>query len=357
MARAKKPRILRVYDLGPEPTDARGTSKLIRAYQWYNYEFSQKEGRKFVDTYLKANVSKDDQSLFARLTDIEIAPTYMWIARMVTTGVNLELTTLQWFADKHAELLALARAKDTTSVVVPVKVRKIIPRSASVIADLDDVIDTAYATKQFDFNTYTFLQRFKLTRGDIDRLIDYYEPQANELAEAAVGSDDQLTEAYRFLPKLQIRRRRDFVFGIIADIKRMINNKVGERKPRKKRVKSASELVKNVKFQKASVDLKLSSVNPEKIIGASQLWLYNTKYNQLGVLNSLEGGFSIKGTTIENVCDATSKMKRLRKPKEQLSTFMTGGKVQTRKFLDTVSSKEYFMKGRLNANTIILKVS
>lgn len=354
MARTKK-RIVKVYDLGPEPTDARGTAKLIRAYQWYNYEYSQREGRKFADTYLKTRPTVE-QRLFARLNDVEVSPTYMWIARMMTTGVALELTTIDWFNRKHAELLELARNKRVvqSKVVAPVKTIK---RSDILISNLDAELDAVFDSNDFSFNVYTYLQAEKLTRVDVDRLIAYYAPLAEELAQAVTGKDEQLVEAYAFLRKTDLRKRAAFMDTFVVDIKRVINNKVVERKPRKKRVKSVSDLVKRVKYQKASVELKLTSVNPEKIIGASQLWVYNTKYNQIGVLNALDGGFTVKGTTVENVDETSSKMKRLRKPQEQLATFMTAGKVQTRKFLDTVTSKEYAMKGRLNANTIILRVS
>lgn len=355
MARTKK-RIVKVYDLGPEPTDARGTAKLIRAYQWYNYEHTLADGRKFADAYFKTR-SRNDQQFLSKLTDSEIGPTFMWIARMRDRGVELGLETLDWFNRRYDDLLTMARAKnEEVKTEVPV-VKKTTVRSDFLIATLDEHLDFTFDKKDWNFNVYTWLQGQKATKADYERLVAYYQPQLDELRVALSGKDDQLVEAYSFLKKTELRKRVDFMTTFVSDIQRLINNKVVVRKPRKKRTKSASDLVKRVKYQQASVELKITSVNPEKIIGASQVWLYNTKYNQLGVLNAQDGGFTIKGTTIENVDETSSKMKRLRKPKDQLTSFMACGKVQMRKFLETVNSKEYAMKGRLNANTVILRVS
>lgn len=356
MPRTKK-RIVKIYDLGPEPVDVIGLAKLARAYQWYNYEYSRREGRKFADGYIKTR-SKEEQQLFARLDDVEIPSTYMWIAHMMDRGLTLMPTTRQWFAARHAQLLELARTKreETVPVIAPKITRTPQRNSDRIIAFLDSELDIRFDLKDFVFDAYEYLQAEKTSTADIQRLIAYYEPIAEELKLAVLGKDEQLNEAYSFLKKMDLRKRSDFMSQIVSDIKRMINNKAVVRKPRKKRVKSATALVKSVKYQKEANDLKLVSTNPEKIIGSTQVWVYNTKYNQLGVIDAMDGGLTIKGSTIINFNEATSKFKRLRKPKEQLSQFLSGGKVQTRKFLQTINSKEYPMSGRLNANTIILKV-
>lgn len=356
MSRTKK-RIVKIYDLGPEPVDVIGLAKLARAYQWYNYEYSRRDGRKFADSYIKTR-SKEEQRLFARLDDVEIPSTYMWVARMMERGLTLMPTTRQWFATRHVQLLERARTKREETVLVMVsKITRTPQRNSDrIIAFLDGELDGRFDLKDFGFDAYEFLRAEKTSAADIQRLIAYYEPIAEELKLAALGKDEQLNEAYSFLKRMDLRKRSDFMSQIVSDIKRMINNKAVIRKPRKKRVKSADALVKSVKYQKESNDLKLVSVNPEKIIGSTQVWIYNTKYNQIGVIDAMDGGLSIKGSTVINLNDTTSKFKRLRNPKEQLSQFLSGGKVQTRKFLQTINSKEYPMSGRLNANTIILKV-
>jgi hypothetical protein len=48
--------------------------------------------------------------------------------------------------------------------------------------------------------------------------------------------------------------------------------------------------------------------------------------------------------------------KTLRKPVDQLKEFKSAGKVQLRKFLDDIKATDTKMNGRLNEETILLKV-
>jgi hypothetical protein len=48
--------------------------------------------------------------------------------------------------------------------------------------------------------------------------------------------------------------------------------------------------------------------------------------------------------------------KTLRKPDIQIKDFMKLGKIQAKKFLDTVKTTETLMNGRINSDTLLLKV-
>lgn len=66
-------------------------------------------------------------------------------------------------------------------------------------------------------------------------------------------------------------------------------------------------------------------------------------------------GLAVKGTSIENYT-AKSASKTLRKPEAQLAEFAKAGKVQLRKFLDSIKATETLLNGRINADVILLKV-
>lgn len=365
MARTKK-RIVKVYDLGPEPKDVGTVAKLLRAYQWYNYEYTAKEGRKFVNEYIKTAFSKKEIAAINKLSDNEIPTSFMWLCRMTLNGVQLSADTKRFFTDTKAKLLAAATSKKL-AVKEELPVRKlsvqdhIRAKVGAMIADLDQQLDELgwheHYKYEFNCNFYEMLKAQDIKAAQASKLLSYYQPIRDEIAEAVGGKDDQLKEAYSFLTRPQLKKRLAVYDALISDISRLLNNTKVTRKPRKRKVKSASDLTKSLKYMKEFNELKLVSINPEKIVGASQLWIYNTRYNQLGVLNALDGGFGIKGTTIQNFDEKTSKMKRLRKPNETLKTFMGSGKVALRKFLDTIRAKEYTMTGRINENTILLKVS
>jgi hypothetical protein len=92
------------------------------------------------------------------------------------------------------------------------------------------------------------------------------------------------------------------------------------------------------------------------IIGASELWVYNTKTRKLGqYIASTSAGLAVKGASIENYTDK-SVQKTLRKPEQQLAEFTKAGKVQLRKFMDSVKTTETLLNGRINVDVILLRV-
>ena len=104
--------------------------------------------------------------------------------------------------------------------------------------------------------------------------------------------------------------------------------------------------------------LKIASIRPVDIIGGTELWVYNSRTRKLGryVADDYAKTLSVKGTTIIGHDETKSIQKTLRKPSEQLKQFMNLGKVHIRKYLDTVKTTETLMNGRINADTLLLKV-
>jgi hypothetical protein len=101
----------------------------------------------------------------------------------------------------------------------------------------------------------------------------------------------------------------------------------------------------------------LVSINPADIVGAQELWVYNTKSRKLGKYVAKEfAELSIKGTSIINFDEVKSVQKTLRKPEEQLKEFKAAGKVQLRKFLDDIKAVDIKLNGRINEEVVLLKV-
>ena len=98
-------------------------------------------------------------------------------------------------------------------------------------------------------------------------------------------------------------------------------------------------------------------MSPAGIIGAKEVWVFNTKYRKLGKYVAQDaGGLSVKGASIKDFNTGKSVQKTLRKPKEQLKDFMSAGKVKLRTFLDDIKAVDTKMNGRMNDNIVILKV-
>ena len=66
---------------------------------------------------------------------------------------------------------------------------------------------------------------------------------------------------------------------------------------------------------------------------------------------------SVKGTTIIGFNEKESVQKTLRKPEEKIKEFKEAGKVKLRTFLEDINAVDIKLNGRINSDTILLKVS
>jgi DNA gyrase/topoisomerase IV subunit A len=129
------------------------------------------------------------------------------------------------------------------------------------------------------------------------------------------------------------------------------------RAPRAKKPTDKSKLVSKMKYLKQDDKLKIVSVNPADIVGSQELWVFNTKTRKLGKYIAKEySELSVKGTTVINFDENKSVQKTLRKPEDQIKEFKSAGKVALRKFLDDIKAVDIKLNGRINEDTVLLKV-
>ena len=215
---------------------------------------------------------------------------------------------------------------------------------------VDDFVNSDFKDK---YDCYAHLQDMGCKAVHARKMRELYMTQYNESVDVFNGDDEYLSEAFGHLKPRYQEKMMHFFGVIIDDIERLIKNSTAQRKPRKKKTLSANRLIKSLKFQSEHSDLRLVSVNPEKIVGCNELWVYNTKYNKLGVYyaeNSVRG-LSVKGCTIQNFNTNTSTQKTARKPQEVLSTLT---KRTLNKNIKQMKTKEQEVTGRINSQTILL---
>jgi len=177
----------------------------------------------------------------------------------------------------------------------------------------------------------------------------------------------QLKEGYSHIKKADVKKYRTAINTLMTELDFIIEKAKATRKPRKPKVRSASKQVEKLKFCKADPKYSLASIDPSSLIGANELWVFNVKTRKLGkyIASNIdpkgmarEGtGFSVKGTTIQGFDENLSVQKTLRKPEEQLKEFKAAGKVALRKFLDEINTTDTKLNGRINPDTVLLKVS
>jgi hypothetical protein len=187
----------------------------------------------------------------------------------------------------------------------------------------------------------------------------FYSRDLAELEELASGKgDEQLREAYSHRSKKQIKNLIAFYQEIMMACDMLAQEAKVNRAPRKAKAVPKEKLIAKLKFMKTNEPLKLVSINPVDIIGASELWIFNIKTRKLGKYVATEfNTLNVKGTTIVNFDEFKSVQKTVRKPEEKLKEFKAAGKVQLRKFLDDINATDTKMNGRINEETILLKVA
>ena len=354
------PRGLDQKYLGEEPTwenqqlltEDEMQTKIGNAYNWYNYFSNPKMNREFLEEFMVASgMSKAAVQMMNKVDDHHILPSTWKMARMITMGYDAPKIRREILFNDIVEIvkrgIAIAEAEKPPSAMSKSTVTN------TFLADVESMID---ANDEQLTKFYELLKNKKPKPAIVTDIANYYQPWLDELKEASTTKDADFKHAYRHLNKKQIKERIALFEGIINDCKSYVGNnrKAVVRKPRKIKPKSDTVIVKNLKYQKEAVELKIVSIDPTKIIGAKELWTFNTKYNVLAHYVS-DTGLSVKGTTLQNVNDKLSSQKKLRKP-DQVLPDITGStsKAAIRSF-EALTTKASVPNGRIADTSIILR--
>ena len=228
--------------------------------------------------------------------------------------------------------------------------------------EIEDAIESFQVDPEaFDPKAFKMLNLLKAkgAKAAHTRIIkNFYIRNLEELIEAAGTKDDQLKEAYSHLSKAQLKKITAFYQEIVSACDMLGQEAKVNRKPRAKKPTDKSKVVAKLKYQKTNEQLKLVSINPEDIVGAKELWVYNTKSRKLGKYVADEyKELGIKGTSITGFNETLSVQKTLRKPEDQIKEFKAAGKIALRKFLDDIKAVDIRLNGRINEEVVLLKVA
>ena len=349
--------------LGEEPTwegqesltEDELESRVGKAYNWYNYFYEPKEGRRYLVDYMtEAGMSKAAIALLGRISDSRLSSTMCNTARMISMGLEHKrmLDKLNNYLVKIIEEAAEQAKKEKAAVAAVANLPEITHNPANhLIADIEEALDNEMIGPEF----YTWLKLRNVKPAQAKAIAEYYTPWAEELEEAIKTKDADLKYAYRHLNKKQLQLRAGLMRGIVNDCESLVanNRKSVVRKPRKAKPKTADKIVSKIKFQKEDNELKIVSIDPTKIVDAKELWVFNTKYNVLAHYVS-DKGLSVKGTTLQNVADS-SKQKKLRKPADILPSITNSTSKAAERAFNALKTKEASPNGRINEFTIILR--
>ena len=252
-------------------------------------------------------------------------------------------------------------AEKPKDVYVPTIQERILEASNRVIAEIESVVDE-YITQgaKFEgFDAVKFFRSNKVNQAHCRHIRSFYEPilaEYTHLQLPASQQDEQMREAYGHLDKKEIKKGIELFQGIVSACDLITQESKATRKTRTPKPKSADKLVAKMKYCVSDAKYSVASINPVDIIGATEVWVFNTKTRKIGKYVAEEHAtFQVKGTTLQFFDQRASVAKTLRKPEQQLPEFNKAGKVQLRKFLDNIKGVETKMNGRFNEQTVILK--
>lgn len=349
--------------LGDEPTYKPGQilsdSERIRAYTWYGSMAEIAEARDWLTDFLFTRGRKEDARKLKSVPDNLFPLTAAWIARMATRGVSFSSHTYDFLDDKLNEAFRGRQVEvkvEKPTAEKPNIQERIRDRQNDLIGDLEQVMDQHLRGEIKEFDAYEFCQKASIPAQHATKMAAYYVGQYEELEQALEGSDPQLKEGYARYGKKWIKARLDFVEKMIGDLLRYSGNAKKLRAPRKKKPMSVEKKLKNFKYQKEFQEMKLASVSPESIVGAQELWAYNTKYKTLSVFRAIDrGGLEVKRSSIINFDESSTGTYRTGRQAEKIvQSVLSGGKIILRKATDGL--KPATLQDRINENTILLRI-
>lgn len=336
---------------------------LRKSFYYYNYYYSQKDCKKYVVEWMKntTEFSKDEIKQFERAPDKSIPMTACSLIMAHRAGMHLRQQHIEFLDRCIIEAIATGSSV-TDEPDVPAKVEvykptiqdRLAEKTSELIGDLEGKYDDMETFKAYDWFTSN-----NVIQSQLGKYESLFAKRKEELELAQSKKDDQVREGYSHYKAADFKKRIGWITTLLEAIEQYRGVKKATKKARVKKAPSKEKVVAKLKYAKTDTVLKIVSINPVDILGASELWVYNIKTRKLGkyVADSLQGPLGIKGTTIIGYDEAKSVCKTLRKPDEKLKEFAKAGKIQLRKFLDEIKATDTKLNGRIGADTLLLKVA
>ena len=366
--------------MGTEPVfdDTSTESDIMHGLNWYSHFHEADQSKKWMLEYMKhAGYNKDD---------IQKVKSFPWgkagvlvdgpktvylkgggfLARMFMRGFeNLPreyIEKINFYIDyskKRGELVSEQKSieKKINGNDYKPSIQNYIKEQVSIYAsEIEQSIDSFFDNDyEPTINVYDWLVSKEVKGLIAKKIANEFQPYLTEIKSIPV--DEDLAESYAHMTKKQLVKYENFIQTIIDDCERYSANANKQRKPRKKKPISVSKQIAKLNYKKQDDEYKIASINPSEIVGADRLYVFNSKYRKLGVYQAeSHAGLSVKGSTLRGFDTSLSKCKKVRKPEEVLTKMLSGGKLAIKRQYESINSKEKDLTGRINNETILLKV-
>jgi hypothetical protein len=327
--------------------------QLLKCLNWYHENKENKDAVKYIQDYCKKN------RLSGKLDTSKSFLTMAWLCRAEMNGNDLGKYGKKYITDQLKHYLQVEKVvkAPVVDVVVPNIQDRLKEKVSEIAGDLEGAIDDYIASGYKDTKSPFAMMQDRAKGIHANRIVEIFKKRRNEFDEVLNTKDSDIKEGYSNFSKTQLKKLIAYCDTIITDALKISGESKATRKPRKRKVKTPDQLVSKLQYLSECKEFKLKSITPKQIIGAMQLWVFNVKTRSLGVYHAEDAsGFSVKGSTLLNFAESKSVTKRLRKPEQTLPEVMSAGKVALRNLLGKLSTKESLLTGRINKDTIMLRI-
>lgn len=347
---------------------------LRKSFRYYNYYYGPKDLKKYVVAWLRQHegdkgvhvLDRTTIDLYARSADHLTPFTVCALIKAHEQGMPLRDRHVEYILDAVKRVLLLKADDDEEEVKKETKPEAKIPTiqdrmnevAKKHILYFEILEDGLFAGENIDPKAYEYLVKNSVPQALISKIQAVFEPRYNEFKEARKGEDQQLKEGYSHYKAADFKRCEAFYDKLFQDLGAYNQTKRATKKAAVRKPPQKEKLVKSLKYLKQDTALKIVSINPVDIVGAELLWVYNVKNRKIGryVAEAMGGVLGVKGTTITGYDANKSTQKTLRKPEESIKQFLSASKVELRKYIENIRTTEITLNGRINADTILLKV-
>jgi hypothetical protein len=341
--------------LGEEPI-ATGKVDTMMALNWYHSMADKDDAKEYLIAFLNRQGLAAKAKRVKAIPDAHIPWTAAWTVRIAERSKAALDPDLQTRVMGMIDY-ALTKIKDEPVADKPVAEKTSIQermreKLSDIIGEIEALVDAG------EVDLYEWLKKNEVPAAYAPRIADYYRPVETEMRLALIPKgQDGYIDGYENWSKADIRKRAEFYGKIVADAERYGDVTKKSRAPRKPRPVSMEKLLKNLKYLVESKEHKVASINPESIVGAQELWVFNTNSMVLGVYRAADrGGLSVKGSAVTNWDENTSTQKKVGRTAEaSIKRVLDGGKLVLRKVMDEIKSKASEPNGRISNHVILLR--
>ena len=256
------------------------------------------------------------------------------------------------------ELYKQKQAEKKTNVIVLTIQEKITRKIKNTI--MQELLELEDKWIDGDDATINIYDRFKY-HGLTNTAISYVKPMIEgwllDYEDAYYKRCDQAVEGYSHLKRSALNHRIKVCQAMLADLERIRSATKASRNVKVKRPKSVDKQVAKVQYKKEDNEFKIVSINPIQIPTKTRLYAFNTNNkNVIEYVTESVNGFEISGSTIKNFSKVSSRAICLRKPLDFLPIVLQKTPKQIDAAWQTLKTKTRVPNGRINKDTILLRV-